>query len=277
MRLFSIVVLVGLFCWRGSLPATESTPFLPGAQGGIIVPVTLNGAGPFSMLLDTGASHSAVSAELAQALQLQAVARTTVQTPVGSGERIVVRVDRMKVGAHEVRVRPSVVPRHDLAKAGDVHGVVGQDVLAALRYTIDFTQRRIAWHDGDGPGRSGAVAVLPLEFTAGLPFVDLPQGSSTLRLVPDSGAGGLVLFEGAGRRLPASSPGHGTVRVDAFQGGGHARPIILDRFRVGASVLRGLPAVVVEQDATGAGDGLLPLHLFDRVTFDGPGRRLILG
>lgn len=275
--MFSIVVFLGLCCWRGSLPAAGSTPFSLGSQGGILVAVVLNGAGPFSMLLDTGASHSSVSEELAEALRLQAVARTTVQSPVGEHERLVVRVGRIRVGTYELSVMPSVVPRHELAIAGDVHGVVGQDVLATLRYTIDFRQRRIAWHDRSEPAGSGTVAVLPLGFSGGLPFVDLPQGDSTLRLVPDSGAGGLVLFEGAGRRLPASRPGQGTVRVDGFQASRHARPIVLDRFRVGASILRRMPAVVVEQDATGAGDGLLPLHLFDRVTFDGPGRRLIVG
>lgn len=275
--MFSIVVLVLLSCWSGSLRAVDSTPFTPGDQGGIFVAVVLNGAGPFTMLLDTGASHSAVSDELAQALHLQAIARTTVQTPAGEQERIVVRVECMKVGAHEVSVMPSVVPRHDLARAGDVHGVVGQDVLSALRYTIDFRHRRIIWRNREDSIGSGAVAVLPLEFSGGLPFVNLPQGGSTLRLVPDSGAGGLVLFEGAGRRLPSSRPGPGMVRVDTFQASGHARPIVLERFKVGASILREVPAVVVEQDRPGDGDGLLPLHFFERVTFDGPGRRLIVG
>lgn len=277
MRVLSIVVLVVVVCVRGSLPAAESTPFSLGAQGGIRVAVLVNGAGPFSMLLDTGSSHSVVSEELAEALQLPAVARTTVQSPVGDRERIVVRVERLKVAALASSVMPSVVSRHQLAAAGDVHGVVGQDVLAALRYTIDFRQRRILWHDGGAPAGSGRVSVLPMEFSGGLPLVDLPQAGSTLRLVPDSGAGGLVLFEGAGRRLPSSRPGPGMVRVDAFQASGHARPIVLDRFKVGASVLRGVPAVVVEQDAPGGGDGLLPLHFFERVTFDGPGRRLIVG
>ena len=43
--------------------------------------------------------------------------------------------------------------------------------------------------------------------------------------------------------------------------------------------MRDVPAVIIERaDARPAeGDGLLPLHLFERVTFDGPARLLILG
>ncbi len=48
--------------------------------------------------------------------------------------------------------------------------------------------------------------------------------------------------------------------------------------RVGSLTLRDVPAVVAERDPSEPVevDGLLPLHLFDRVTVDGPGKRLIL-
>ena len=67
-----------------------------------------------------------------------------------------------------------MVPRDDLAIAGDIHGVLGQDVLAGLRYTIDYRNRRIVWHDRE-PEVSPSIAVLPMAFRNGLPFVDLPQ------------------------------------------------------------------------------------------------------
>ncbi len=275
MRSLSIVLVAGLSCLGGSMPAADSTPFALGQQGGILIPASLNGAGPFVMILDTGASHSSVSEELALSLRLPAVARTTVESPVGDRERMVVRIDRIQVGAHQLSVMPTVVPRRDLAIAGDVHGVIGQDVLANLRYTIDFRNRRVAWHGSDESAAAGSIAVLPLAFSDGLPFVELSQGRSRLRLVPDSGAGGLVLFSGAGREQLPSRPGDGIVRLDTFQGRGYARHVVISQFRVGGSTLHDLPAVVVEHG--GAGDGLLPLHLFERVTFDGPAGRLILG
>ena len=47
---------------------------------------------------------------------------------------------------------------------------------------------------------------------------------------------------------------------------------------VGAVILRDVPAVVTERDRSEPAevDGLLPLHLFDRVTVDGPQRLLIV-
>lgn len=276
--MLSIVVLVGLSCLCGSLPASESTPFSRAPQGGILVPVVLNGAGPFPMLLDTGASHSSVSEELAQTLQLPVIARTMVQSPVGGRERIVVRAERLKMGTHEMSVTPTVVPQRDLAIAGGVHGVVGQDVLSELRYTIDYRRHHIQWGGQNRPAASRPIAVLPLAFHEGLPLVELSQGDSTLRMVADSGSGGLVLFNGGTGRLPMTPDG-GLVRLGTFQGTGLARSVRINRLQVGRSTWRDLPAVVLERTSSPAhqGDGLLPLHLFDRVTFDGHAGRLIVG
>jgi Aspartyl protease len=163
--------------------------------------------------------------------------------------------------------------------AGGAAGVLGQDVLAGLTYTIDYRRRHIVWDDPRARDGRDAIAVLPLAFHDGLPIVELPFGDATLRLVADSGAGGLVLFDGGGRVLPGVTPDGGTVRVDTFHGTGIARSARIERFRVGASTFRGLAAVLMRRTSAPAhqGDGLLPLHLFDRVTFDGPGGRLIVG
>jgi hypothetical protein len=94
-------------------------------------------------------------------------------------------------------------------------------------------------------------------------------------MVPDSGAGGLVLF---GQPVPASETER-TVEVSTAGGVRSAREVRLPELRIGDRTLRDVVAVRVERaDRQPAeGDGLLPLHLFERVTFDGPGRRLILG
>ena len=52
----------------------------------------------------------------------------------------------------------------------------------------------------------------------------------------------------------------------------------LRELRVGAMTLHDVPAVVAERDGSEPSevDGLLPLHLFDRVTVDAPGKQLIV-
>ncbi len=52
----ALVLLTTPRLWAGS-----TTTFQLGAQGGVMVPVMVNGSGPFIMLLDTGATHSVIT------------------------------------------------------------------------------------------------------------------------------------------------------------------------------------------------------------------------
>jgi predicted aspartyl protease len=274
-----LVLVVVLLSGRPSLSATvPATPFSLGPQGGLVVAVEINGTGPHRMVLDTGANHSSISEELAGALNAVPVARAIVSTPAGDRERLVVRIDRFAVGTIVGAGTAAVVPASELRLAGEVAGVLGQDLLAHLRYTIDYQRRRIVWDD-PGPNGRRTIAVLPMAFRDGIPVVEVPQGGSMLRLIADTGAGGLVLFDGAGDDLPPMTPDGGFVRVDTFHGTATATSVRVDRFRVGASTYRDYPAVLLPRTLSPAhlANGLLPLHIFDRVTFDGPGGRLIVG
>lgn len=257
----------------------DSTPFVLESQGGIVVPVRISGTGPYAFLVDTGASHSSISSELAQTVKAVPVARAMVSTPAGDRERLVGQVSQLGIGPIVVDATATVLPVESLRIAGAVAGILGQDVLAGLRYTIDYRRRHIRWDDHKDLDGRGSVAVLPLVFRDGLPVVELPHGGLTLRLVADSGSGGLVLFDGAGAPLPGVTADGGLIRVDGFQGATTGRSVRIDRFQVGASTFRDLPAVLLRRTSAAAhqGDGLLPLHLFDRVTFDGPSGRLIVG
>lgn len=242
MRKFLIVVV--LYCMGAvAAVADHDTPFSLGPQGGLLIPVAINGTGPFQMLLDTGANHSSISEELARAVNAVPVARALVSTPAGDRERLVVRIDRFDVGPIAVAATATAIPAQDLLLAGEIAGV-RQDVLAGLRYTIDYQRHRIVWNDRRELEGRGTIAVLPMAFRDGIPVVDIPQGESMLRLVADSGAGGLVLFEGPESDLPAMTPDGGLVRVDTFHGTTMARSVRIERFRVGVSTYRDHPAVL---------------------------------
>jgi hypothetical protein len=177
--------------------AGSTTTFTLGSQGGVMVPVMVNGTGPFIMLLDTGATHSAISEHVAAIAGARAVAKSTVISPVGETVRAIVSIDRLVFGAISAdNVLPSVVSAGSFDPEGTIQGLIGQDVLAWLRYTIDFKRRVVEWHDAR-PRRRGRA--LSLAYEHGRFLVSLPQNHATLRLVPDSGAGGLVLFDAAGR------------------------------------------------------------------------------
>ena len=257
--------------------ATSATPFQLGDQGGVIVPVMVNGSGPFRMLIDTGATHSAITEVVAGAVNATTVARSTVITPAGETVRTIVSIERVVVGPVVARdVLPSIVESRAFDSEGRIHGLIGQDVLARLRYTIDFRKKVVEWHDAS-PARAGTR--LPLAFEHGRFLVSLPQADSTLRLVPDSGAGGLVLFDARGRVPFKNEEPRPTVALSTAQATRLGRYIRIRTLRVGDRTMRDVPAVNIERSTPhpAEGDGLLPLHLFERVTFDGPARVLILG
>jgi hypothetical protein len=255
--------------------ASPDTPFEHARPGEVVVRVRVNGLGPFAFLLDTGSSHSAVSEELARAVGAPAVARTVVTTPIGEEVRPVVRLETVQLGRVATSpVLASLVRGDTLDRAGIIQGLIGQDVLKDRRYTLDFLHRRVAWHDGLSVPARGCG--LPLRWVRERFQLELAQGDRTLRFVPDSAAHGLVLFhdrrpvrlpiEFDRRRSDLSTLGHRT-RVR------HGR---LRELRLCSVTLRDAAAVVVERGdaAHGEEDGLLPMHLFDTVTFDGPGRTL---
>ena len=248
-----------------------TTAFESAGQGGVLVNAHINGAGPFRLLLDTGATHSAVTEETADAAGAHAIAKTVVISTTGTAVRAVVSLDRLEIGPLVVEnILPSVAPRGAFGKG--IHGLIGQDVLSTWRYTLDFRRRTVEWHDQTGVPDGPA---LRLAYEHGRFIVTLPQGSTTLRLVPDSGAGGLVLF---GRSVLSRDTGR-TVELSTADGVVTARQVVLPELRIAGQTIRNVPAAHVERDEArpAEGDGLLPLHLFERATFDGPGRRLILG
>jgi predicted aspartyl protease len=280
MRVWSVVVLLSLAVEAASPAQNRITPFSLEAQGGIITTVTLDGSGPYRMLVDTGANHSSISDRAAHDIGAPVIARGEVSSQTGVREYPIVRVDRLAVGPITLSATPTVMPAGDFAHAGTIDGVLGQDVLANQRYTIDYRRLHIVWENVESiPAPSRSESTLPLTFVEGLPMVELRQGSSVLQLVADSGAGALLLSQSAGRTLPTMKDGGGLVRVDSFQGSRMARSVVIAQLRIGGTLFQALPAVVIEPSDSPASrcDGLLPLHIFDRVTFDGPGRRLILG
>lgn len=259
------------------LGAGSTTPFQLGEQGGVIVQVMVNGRGPFRMLLDTGATHSAITADVAAGVQARPVAQATVITPAGDTLRTIVAVDRIQFGGVTAAdVLPSVVGARAFDPEGVIQGLIGQDVLAGLRYTLDFKDRRVEWHD-EMPPRRGTP--LRLAFEHGRFLVSLPQARSTIRLVPDSGAGGLVLFTAHGRTPLGIVDTAATVELSTAQSRQTGRRVRIRELRLGDRTMRNVPAVAIERGDPhpAEGDGLLPLHLFERVTFDGPARLLILG
>jgi predicted aspartyl protease len=257
-------------------------PFDLTPLGAIIVPATVNGSAPMAFLLDTGSNGSVISDQLANALGLRAVARTTMVSASGRKEVVVARIGHLTlgtVGASDVLA--TIAPAADLIvpDAAALHltlqGVVGQDVLGCLRYTIDYAARQIVWHESSADLPSGGSR-FELERQDDRFLVRLPQDDRELRLVPDTGTEVLVLFQQAESIAHRVRP-NAAVGLTGLAGTHATKPAVVRELRVGDRILTDVPAVVAHREAGSAPvDGLLPLHLFARVTFDGPERQLFI-
>jgi hypothetical protein len=241
-------------------------------ENAIIVSADAGGEA-FRFLLDTGASRSVVSERLATRVGTPHPSRTLMVTPVGQVVRPSAAVWLRLGSGTPMQVIATVAVDEDLAQTGiAVDGIIGQDVLSSLVYTIDYACRVIWWAGVD----TRPADRLQLEFADGRALVTIPpqQGlEQALRLIPDTGADALVLFKRRGGRLPAFTPGDvGTLRT--LTGHQLVRRVVLERLQLGGATLQDHEAVVLAAGSHPVleGDGLLPLHVFSRVTFNGPER-----
>ena len=252
----------------------DFTPFERGHRA-IVLATRVNGRGPFRFLLDTGSTHTAMSAETAEVIGAPVVAKAAMGSAAGSRETPVVHVKSLEVGSVTVpNLLASVIEVPEIPEAGTIDGVIGHDALGSLRYTIDFRQRRVVWSPSETMDARGSS--VELQLSGGRFLIALPQRQSLLRLVPDSGAASLLLFA-PHVALPVT-PLPTLATLTTTSGHVDVRMATVRELYVGSLLLRDVPAVVAERDRSEPVevDGLLPLDLFDRVTVDGPGKRLIL-
>jgi predicted aspartyl protease len=122
--------------------------------GRIWAPVMINGRGPFRLVLDTGASHSGVTALVAMALGIPVDKSPPVIMRGVTGFATVptIRVDSLSVG--DVSVDQTLLPIVPDALGG-AEGILGSESLAGKRVFIDFRhdQIDIAFSQNERAGR----------------------------------------------------------------------------------------------------------------------------
>ena len=249
-------------------------------SGAVVVPVTINGRGPFPFLLDTGSSHSVVSRSLAEQLALRFVAKTSVLTSTGREWRPVVTLDETMIGvARSEGLLATVTPSAQLdVIARGIEGIIGQDFLFGLNYTLDYRRKRFTWNDG----RSDAGGTrVPLVAQGGRYLVQVTSARQRAARVARPGFGCVGLCGLRARTAERSSPSNaaaGMTAVHSLSGGQIVRTMMLRELRLGDLTLKEQPVAVVTRDASDAveGDGVLPLHLFASVSFNARDGYLLL-
>jgi predicted aspartyl protease len=110
--------------------------------GRIIAPVTINGQGPFRFVVDTGATHSAISLQLAQALGLTVDSADQIRVRGVTGSALVpsVRIERFEAG--DLLIENGSMPVLASAWSG-ADGVLGMSGLEEKVIVVDFKNDRI--------------------------------------------------------------------------------------------------------------------------------------
>lgn len=269
------VLFVGLCSFASARPRAVSTVNFKLLEDYVIViPVTVNGAGPYEFLLDTGTNTTLVSAEFAQALRLRPVDRIELMTVTGS--QIVPRawLESVTVGAKTATNLEALLSdlREARAVKPEICGVLGQNFLSRFNYLINYRDRRIEFEDENEMERSLRGARLPIEWNEGRALIT-PSEGSRLRLALDSGTPAMILFNDDARVSDLNwEPGAPqTFRLSSDLGSQVVQRRRLGKFSLGDVEFRNLPVILRGAKTARENrfeDGLLPTSLFQSIYFN---------
>ncbi len=240
----------------------------------IVIPVTVNGAGPYEFVLDTGSNTTLIGAEFARELRLRPLDR--VELVSVTGLQIVPRtqLESLSVGSRTAKNLEAVFSdlREVRSIRPNIRGVLGMNFLARFNFLIDYIARRIEFEEEDELENRLRGERLPLASDDARASISL-YGAENSRLILDSGTPILILFNADARRLrfkfeqgelrsliASSDPG---IRI--------AQEKRLRVFNIGGVNFYDLPVALIESKTSRDGrieDGLLPTSLFQRVYFN---------
>jgi hypothetical protein len=162
-------------------------PTLRDSIGRIWAPVLINGQGPFRLVLDTGASRSALLPRVARALGVP-LQPSTMRVHGVTGSTIVstvaidtIEVGELLMGASTLPIVPDVF--------GGADGVLGNEALDDKRIYIDFRRDRIEIMRSHSERPGVGMSKIPLKLTRGkLLAFKTRIGSVATTAVIDTGA-----------------------------------------------------------------------------------------
>jgi predicted aspartyl protease len=140
-------------------------PTLRDSIGRIWAPVMINGQGPFRLVLDTGASKSALLPRVARALNIpMQPAAMRVHGVTGSADVSTVTIHQLEVG--ELLMGSATLPIvPDVFGGAD--GVLGNEALGDKRIAIDFRRDRIEIMRSRSERPTVGLSKIPLKLTRG--------------------------------------------------------------------------------------------------------------
>jgi len=117
----------------------------------ILVPVKITHGreeADINLLMDTGASGTAIHSEIADQLYINLYKAQKAQAGIVGGgviEASIVKVDSLQIGPHIIENCHVAFIPHE-GRAVNFDGLLGMDVLGRFGYKLDLAQQIIIWH-----------------------------------------------------------------------------------------------------------------------------------
>jgi predicted aspartyl protease len=164
----------------------------------ILVPVVVNGQGPFEFIFDTGADDVVVDTSLVKRLALRSAGSAHQATIAGAWAPDRSEAESLQLGSARTEETPVLLADLSNVRAAvpEAMGILGQAFLAHFNYLLDYRQSSIRFEQGDEIRESVHGIPLPATFARHRMIVHAEIGTAesvAVRLLLDSGANALVL------------------------------------------------------------------------------------
>jgi hypothetical protein len=259
-------------------------PTLRDRIGRIWAPVYIDDRGPFRLVLDSGANHTGINAEVAQALGLtpDVSQKMLLRGVTGSATVATVRVKSILIG--DLALGPSQLPILT-DPLGGADGILGTEEMSGRRIRVDFRHDRISITRSHNERSAPDFRTIPFQLLRGnLLAVDASLGGVRTVAIIDTGGeatiGNLALRQALERRASrlATRPDTITGVTTDVQAGDEARtpPLVIPALERHGDVeirytdvtfgdmqifghwhLTGQPAMLIGMDALGLLDTLI--------------------
>ncbi|HJX98769.1 MAG TPA: retroviral-like aspartic protease family protein [Chthoniobacterales bacterium] len=262
-----------------------------GAQPLILLPVCVNGRGPFDFILDTGAGTSLLSSDLAKQLEVKIVGSKEGQSAGGKVSVSLAKVDSFAVG--ETKLDDVDVGIVDLSHIGTtigarIDGDLGYNFLKHFRVTINYRDCELRLEDPKrvesfARGRQTEVPIRLANPAKPLIIVDVhANGRGPFQFAIDTGTSTTAITPELAKQLgvetsPVGAGTTGGAPVDFHAGS-------LRSFQLGGAKIDNMAVVVADfftmlNAAIGAKlDGIVGYNFLSnyKVVIDYPGESLAL-
>jgi predicted aspartyl protease len=224
-----------------------------GAQPLILLPVKVNGQGPFEFILDTGAGTSLLSPETAQKVGAKIIGAKEGQSAGGKVSVSLAKVDSLAVGETKLEdVDVGIVDLSQIAKTigAPIDGDLGYNFLNRFQITIDYGQCEIRFDDPKRVEDLGRLARTEVPLRLAHPAKPLIlvdaylNGSGPFQFAIDTGTSTTAITPELGEQLGLASSPVGPVTT----GGTHVDVTagLLQSFAIGGAKVDNMAVIVAD-------------------------------